>query len=114
MLFIVIALLVFIIQSLFSEFWLAAVASFVSALLLGRSAWHSFLSGFLGVAIIWFGQVLFIDIQNESLLSNKIAQLFNLSDGNFLILITVLLGGITGGLSAITAYSLKDIFITKK
>lgn len=114
MLFIVIALLVFITQSLFTDFWLSAASAFVASLLLGKSNLHSFLSGFCGVGVIWLGYIIFIDTQNESLLADRIAQLFNLSSGNILIVITTCIGGITGGLSAWTAYALKALFITKK
>ncbi|TAH29825.1 MAG: hypothetical protein EAZ06_05280 [Cytophagales bacterium] len=114
MLFIVIALLVFITQSLFIDFWLSAASAFIASLLLGKSNLHSFLSGFFGVAVIWLGYILLIDTQNESLLSDKVAQLFKLSSGMFLVVITTCIGGITGGLSAWTAYALKALFIVKK
>ncbi len=114
MLFLVIALLVFITQSLFTDFWLSAASAFIASLLLGKSNFHSFFSGFFGVGVIWLGYILFIDTQNESLLSDKIAQLFKLPSGTWLMVVTVCIGGITGGLSAWTGYALKALFIVKK
>ncbi|TAE74145.1 MAG: hypothetical protein EAZ85_05160 [Bacteroidetes bacterium] len=114
MLFIVIALLVFITQSLFTDFWLSAASAFIASFLLGKNNLHSFLSGFCGVGVIWLGYILFIDTQNESLLADRIAQLFKLSSGTWLIVVTTCLGGITGGLSAWTGYALKSLFISKK
>ncbi len=114
MLFIVVVLLVFITQSLFYHFWLVAVNTFFATLLLGKSFRHSFWSCFLAVTLVWAGQVYMIDSANQSLLSAKMANLFGLGRSEWIILITILIGAITGGLGAMAGFSLRNIFLVKK
>jgi hypothetical protein len=114
MLFIVIVLLVFITQSLFYHFWLVALDSFIASVLLGKSFRHSFWSSFLASFLVWFGQVYFIDSQNGSLLSTKMANLFGLGRSEWIILITILIGAFTGALGGVVGFSLRNIFLLKK
>jgi hypothetical protein len=113
MLFIVIALLVFITQSLFYQWWLIIVDAFVGALLLGKSGWQAFLSGFLGVGLVWAGQAFYLNTQNEDLLASKIANLFFLPNSLALLGITAFLGGLVGGFSALSAYSIRAFWQKK-
>ena len=108
MLFLVIALLVFITQTLFSYWWLVAIDAFVASLLVGKKAFNAYLSGFFGVALVWFGQIYYINSQNEGLLLGKISKLLGIS-GELLIIVTLLIIGTVGGLSALSAYYLKSI-----
>jgi hypothetical protein len=114
MLFIVIALLVFITQSLFYHWWLIIIDAFVGALLLGKNGWQAFISGFLGVGLIWAGQAFYLNNQNEDLLANKIADLFFLPNSLALLGVTVLLGGLVGGFSALSGYSIRAFWQKKQ
>jgi hypothetical protein len=114
MLFLVIALLVFITQTLFMHWWLIAVDTFVAALLLAKGNWNAFLSGFFGVGLVWLGAAFYWDYQNEGLLMGKIAQLFKLPAGEWVMVLTVLIGALVGGLSALTGYSLRALFQAPK
>ncbi len=114
MLFIVILLLVFITQSIFYHFWLVAVDAFVACLLLGKSFRHSLWSSFFAVLIVWAGQAYMIDSQNGSLLSTKMAILFGLGRSEWVFLITILVGALTGALGGLAGFSLRNIFLTKK
>ncbi len=110
LLFIVIALLVFISQSLLSYWWLSAVSAFVGALLLGRGAWSSFLAGLMAVGLVWLGQAYFLNMRNEGLLLGKIANLFSFSPV-IIFVITVAIGALTAGFAALSGYSLKALFV---
>ena len=112
MLFLVIALLVFITQSLFYHWWFILIDCFVAALLVGKQAGSAFLSGFLGVGVVWLGQILYTNSMNEGLLLDRIGILFGLK-GYWIIIITILIGGITGGFSALTGYHLKTLWKKK-
>ncbi len=109
MLFIIIVFLVFITQSIFHYWWLAALDSFIASFFFSKSAQSAFLSGFLAVALVWLGQLFFINFQNESLLLNKIADIIRLSP-NLIMVIAVLIGGLSGGVGALCAYNLKAIW----
>lgn len=99
------ALLGFI-AGLFLPWWSIAVASFLVALLLSQSLGKSFLSGFLGIFLLWAIVALWIDIKNESILSQKIAQLFSLGSPYLLLLLTALIGALVGGFAAMSGASL--------
>jgi len=63
----------------------------------------AFLSGFIALLMLWGGLAWMMDASNHHILSKKIAQLFLKNDQYpFLILITSVIGGLLGGLSALT------------
>lgn len=113
MLFIIITLLVFITQSVFTHWWLIAIDAFFAALLVGKTPFRSFLSGFVAVALVWLAMALFINQQNEGLLLGKVSELFSLSS-TWLLVITTLIGAFVGGFSALSGFYLKAIFMKKK
>ncbi len=95
----------------FLPWWSIAAAAFISALLFLRTGKEAFLSGFLGVFILWLVLNLITDIRNNHLLSSKIASLLPLGGHNsfLLLLMASLIGGIVGGMAALGAVYLKAI-----
>jgi len=88
--------------------WSIAIVAFIVGLLLPQSIGLGFLSGFLGIFILWFILALWIDIKNESILSHKIAQLFPLGGSSItIIFVTALIGGLVGGFAAMSGNSLR-------
>ena len=88
--------------------WSIAVVAFIVGLLLPQSIGRGFLSGFLGIFILWFILALWIDIKNESILSHKIAQLFPLGGSSIaIIIVTAFIGGLVGGFAAMSGTSLR-------
>ena len=78
----------------------------LAALLVGKHSFNSFISGFFGVLLVWLGYMLFVNSQNEGLLLGRVSQMFGLS-GELLIAVIALIGGLVGGMSALTGYHLK-------
>ena len=96
------ALLSFI-AGLFLPWWSVAIISFLVAVLLRLTPGAHFLSGFLGVFILWTILAFWIDQKNEHILSAKVAQLFHLGTASFvLVLVSALIGGLVGGFAALT------------
>jgi len=92
----------------FLPWWSIAIVAFVVALLLPQGLGKSFLSGFLGIFILWTIIALWIDINNESILSSKIAELFPLGGSSgLLLLVGALVGGLVGGFAAMSGASLR-------
>lgn len=90
--------------------WSLAVAAFVVAALIHQRAGKSFLSGFLGVFLLWGILAFIIDQRNQQTLSRKIAELFSLGEGSLLlILITALVGGLVAGFAAMSGSYLRTI-----
>jgi hypothetical protein len=74
-----------------------------------------FWSGFWGIALLWIAYVLFIELQTRAILSPKLGALLGLpAYPPSAWVVTALLGGITGGLAALTGYYLKRIFAKER
>ncbi len=82
------ALLAFI-SGLFLPWWGIAITALLVAVLVHQKAGKAFLSGFLGVFLLWAGLAWWIDMKNNGVLSKKIASVLPLG-GNpvYLILVT--------------------------
>lgn len=83
--------------------WTVAVAAFIAAAIVPLKPWASFLAGFLGVALLWWVLAAVIDNANAGVMANRMAEVLPL-EGNkmLLIIITGVVGGLVGGLAALT------------
>jgi hypothetical protein len=89
--------------------WYSFVAvAFVVSVLFKQKPVASFLSGFFALFFLWAILALIKDIPNEHLLSTKVASILPFK-GNYTILViaTGFIGGLLGGLSALTGSFLK-------
>lgn len=94
--------------SLFFPWWIIAVTSFLVAAAIRQGAIASFLSGFLGLFILWAAQSFYLDAQNEHLLSKKVASILPLGGAYIaVIILAALLGGLVAGMAALTASFLR-------
>ncbi|HSZ86748.1 MAG TPA: hypothetical protein VK787_12015 [Puia sp.] len=101
------ALLSFV-GGLWLQWWEIAVAAFLVSLIIPQQRWDSFLSGSLGVFFLWGILSWWIDFKNNSILSQKIAQILPLGGSPYLlILFTAFVGGIVSGVAALTASYLR-------
>lgn len=83
--------------------WSFVVTNFVIAIIFIQKPANAFLSGALGIGLLWLGLSLFIDSQNQHLLSSKVANILPLN-GSYakLIAITTLIGFLLGGFASLT------------
>ena len=101
------ALLAFAVGT-FMPWWSIALVSFLIAMCLYQKPAIAWLSGFLGILLLWSLLAFWIDTQNESILSKRMAEVFPLGGSSFLlILITALVGAIIGGLAALSGCYLR-------
>ena len=109
--FVLTTLLVFLlsfIAGLYLPWWSIAVVAFLAALLIQPKIGIGFLAGFAGVFLLWAVLAFWIDTNNESILSRKIALLFPLGGSTvLLILITAFVGGLVAGFAAMAGSSLR-------
>lgn len=98
-----ITLLMAAILQLFLPWWSVAIASALPALIISQSGWKAFWNGFVGICILWIGWTSVIYFQGGDILANRIATLFSLPAGWLTILVSGLIGGLTGAFSAWTA-----------
>jgi hypothetical protein len=92
---------------LFLPWWNIAIIAFLVDLLIPQTIDRSFVSGLLGIFLLWTILTSWIDIKNNSILSHRISELFKLGGSSILlILVTALIGGLVGGFAAMAGSSL--------
>jgi threonine/homoserine/homoserine lactone efflux protein len=99
------------VAGIFFPWWTVALAAGLVALLMPQKSFISFLCGFGGVFMLWLGLTIWIDRSNDGLLSARMAQVLPVG-GNvvYLHLLTAFVGGLIGGLAALSGKHLRSIF----
>ncbi|MBL7696694.1 MAG: hypothetical protein JNK79_00985 [Chitinophagaceae bacterium] len=88
---------------LYLPWWSAALAPFVVALLIIQRPFHSFVSGFCGLLLLWLVLILVIDSANNGIMSRKVSMLLGLGPSpTVLIIINCVIGALVGGMGALT------------
>ncbi|MFK7950111.1 MAG: hypothetical protein AB8G11_21145 [Saprospiraceae bacterium] len=100
--------------TMFFPWWSVVILAFIIGFLLKVEGWQAFLAGFVGMMGLWMGYATFMDYQNGAILSEKVAQLFQLSQSNYLIYITGFIGGLLGGMGALTGRYFRDVIMPEK
>ena len=89
--------------------WIIAIAAFLIALLVHQQAGKAFLSGSIGVFLLWGALAWWIDMKNEHILSKRIAEVLPLGGNSILlILVTAVIGGLVAGLAALSGSYLRS------
>ena len=94
--------------------WSITIITFGIGFALDENYFSHFLSGFIGVGTAWLFLLLSIDSSTNSITSNKIIDLLEISSVNMLIIYTSILGGFIGGMGSCTGKSLKEVLYKKK
>ena len=83
--------------------WSFIISNFIIAIAIDQKPLKAFISGALGVGLLWLTLALMIDQQNGHLLSTKVANILPLKGStSALIAITAFVGFILGGLSSLS------------
>ena len=82
----------------FTPWWSIVIVTAIVGGIINEHAAKSFLFGFIGVFLLWGIAAFQMDIGNESILSTRMAEIF----GANMIMVTALLGGLLGGMGALT------------
>jgi len=85
----------------FFPWWTIGVVSFVVSASISQKPGKAFLMGFYGIALFWLVAAMLHDIANDHILSTRMAALFHLPGYWLFIAVTILIGGLVGGLSAL-------------
>jgi hypothetical protein len=92
--------------------WGIAPAAFLVSAAIPQKPAYSFLSGFLGVFLLWEVLAWWIDNKNGGILSQKIANIFGLDGSSLLlIIITSLIGALVAGFAALTGSYLRRLLL---
>lgn len=96
------------ISGLYLPWWGIAITSLIVAVIVHQKAGKAFLSGLVGVFVLWFGLAFWIDSKNDHILSKKIAAILPLGGNYFLLLlVTGIIGGLVAGLAAMSGSYLR-------
>ena len=87
----------------FLPWWTMAVGAFTVGYFIRNKGYVSFLAGLVGVSLLWLGMAYYIDVSTDSILTEKINRLLPVNS----FLMTALVGGLVGGLAALTGSLLK-------
>jgi len=110
MLFLIILILSFICSYLL-PWWAAALIAFLAALFIGKTSGKAFLSGFGAIFVLWMILALMKSLPNDNVLAGRAIQLFPLPhQWILLLLITALIGGLVGGMAALSGILTKKAF----
>ena len=113
MLFLIILALSFS-SSFFLPWWMVAVIAFIAALIYGGRPGKAFLSGFGAIFIAWTILALMKSIPNDNMLAGRVVQLFPLPNNwIWVLVVTAVIGGIVGGMSALSGALIRHV-LTKK
>lgn len=90
--------------------WTIVFVSIIFAIIFSKNKFYAFCGGFIGVALLNTSYASIINSKNASILSKKIMSLMpcNISDPNILIILTGIIFGLVGGISAFSGSLLKS------
>ncbi len=89
---------------LFFPWWTIAISSFIVAIVVKQNPLFSFLTGFIALFFTWGIHAFIIDAKNDHLLSAKVAGILKLGESSLpIVLLTAVIGGLVGGLGALSA-----------
>lgn len=103
------AIICFILQS-FLPWWSMAFGAAAVAYFVGNSGGISFLAGLFGVALLWLGMAMYVDAGTQSILTVKVNKLLPLN----VFVLTSVIGGLVGGLGALSGALLKSVISFQK
>lgn len=90
--------------------WVACIGAFAGALFLGSTSAKAFWSGFAGLGLAWLALALLKSFPNDHILAGRVAQLFHLPHWSLVLVVTILIGGLVGGMSALSGLMVKRVF----
>ena len=103
------ALMAFV-AGLYTPWWGIAIAAFVVSAAIPQKPAFSFLSGFLGVFLLWEVLAWWIDNKNNGILSQKISTLIGLGGSSvLLIVVTSIIGALVAGFAALAGTYLRRL-----
>lgn len=89
--------------------WSIAIAAAVVGLFSRLKPGWAFVSGLLGVGLVWLVAAWLLDNDNNGLLSAKVAQILPVGSAVALLAVTVAVGALVGGFAALTGSTLGRI-----
>ena len=103
MVFLVILIASFFLQMVL-PWWVVIILSFATCGLIGKTAKIAFWHPFFAISVLWLGMSLFKSLPNSNVLATRVAEMIGVKLWYVVLIITVVLGGLTAGISGICGY----------
>jgi hypothetical protein len=94
--------------------WTIGICAAVVAMGLPLNRITAFLGGFTAIGLLWMIVATLIDVRTNGILSTKITPLLGFQSATLLILLTGLVGGLVGGLGALSGQQIRTLFTQQK
>lgn len=101
-----VAALAYLLQNVFAWWAIVLAAAMINFIIYSKGL-SSFVSGFLGIGFLWFFTALLTDINTDSILTQKVAEIFSLPNATLLVVATAIIGGLAGGFGGLTGSHLR-------
>jgi len=91
--------------------WSLAVVAFIICFWRSPSGGRAFLSGFVGVALVWLIYATIIHTRTDGIFAGRMSELlFKTNTSALPLLVTALVGGLVGGLAGLSGYFVRQAF----
>jgi len=95
---------------LYLPWWSIAIVAFIVTALIHQRPLKAFLTGFIALFLLWGIVAFAVDLGNQHILSQKIAEVLPLGGSSFLlILVTAFVGGIVAAFAALSGSYLRTV-----
>ena len=94
--------------------WSVAIVAFAIGFCNPVNGWKTFGFGFAGVGLLWFTVAGYLHYRSNGVLTIKVAQLIHLPAFPSILILTTILGGLVGGMSATTGCQLRLLLFGKQ
>jgi len=111
---VVLTILLSYIAEQFLPWWTIGICAAIVAMGLTLNKITAFLGGFTAISLLWMIVATLIDVRTNAILSTKIAPLLGFQSATLLILLTGLVGGIVGGLGALSGQQVRTLLTQKE
>ncbi len=113
MIFIVLIIAAFLLQS-FLPWWVILILAFVASAIVSKTGKIAFWQSFLAIFLLWLGMSLFKSMPNDHILANRVAQMFMVKYPMVLMTLTALIGGLFAGISGYCGYHFRKALYNQK
>ena len=94
----------------FLPWWVVAVVPFLVLLIRPATASGAFGTGFLSISLLWLAYGFYLHLMSDGAMSDRIAGIFSLPNGLLLLLVSAIIGGLTGGLAGLSGSLTRKVF----
>lgn len=89
--------------------WSLAVVAFLICFLRSPTAGQAFLSGFVGIALVWLVYAFVVHSRTDGVFTGRMSELlFKTNTSALPLLVTALVGGLVGGLAGLSGYFVRQ------